>query len=138
MVLTTHKQHAIYIISRRIVNDWVKRFYEQGLDGLKDKPRSGRPCALDQQQLVQLSEYIRKNSIKESGGRLKAQTLVTYIAQEFNIEYTIFNEYRLLHQLGFSWITSRSRHPKQSDETQEDFKKIRNGNDPDDPVEYKT
>jgi len=22
-------------ISRRIVNDWVKRFYEQGLDGLK-------------------------------------------------------------------------------------------------------
>ncbi|MBA6265906.1 helix-turn-helix domain-containing protein, partial [Colwellia sp. MB02u-12] len=29
-------------ISRRIVNDWVKRFYEQGLDGLKEKPRSGR------------------------------------------------------------------------------------------------
>ncbi len=124
-------------ISRRIVNDWVKRFYEQGLDGLKEKPRSGRPCALDQQQLVQLSEYIRKNSIKESGGRLKAQTLVTYIAQEFTIEYTIFNVYRLLHQLGFSWITSRSRHPKQSDKIQENFKKIRNGNDPDDPVECK-
>ncbi|WP_435277206.1 helix-turn-helix domain-containing protein [Psychrobium sp. nBUS_13] len=43
--------------------------------------------------------------------------------------------YRLLHQLGFSWITSRSRHPKQSDEVQETFKKIRNGNDPHDPVE---
>jgi len=122
-------------ISRRIVNDWVKRFYEQGLDGLKEKPRSGRPCALDQRQLTQLSEYIRKNSIKENGGRLKAQTLVTYITQEFNIEYTIFNVYRLLHQLGFSWITSRSKHPKQSDKIQEDFKKIRKGNDPDDPVE---
>jgi transposase len=24
-------------IGRRIVNDWVKRFYEQGLDGLKRK-----------------------------------------------------------------------------------------------------
>nr|WP_088568936.1 MULTISPECIES: IS630 family transposase [Colwellia] len=111
-------------ISRRIVNDWVKKFYAQGLDGLKEKPRSGRPCGLDQQQLTQLSEYIRKNSIKESGGRLKAQTLVTYIAQEFTIEYTIFNVYRLLHQLGFSWITSRSRHPKQSIKIQEDFKKF--------------
>jgi len=124
-------------ISRRIVNDWVKRFYEQGLDGLKEKPRSGRPCALNQQQLTQLSEYIRQNSIKENGGRLKAQTLVIYIAQEFNIEYTTFNVYRLLHQLGFSWITSRSKYPKQSEEIQEDFKKIRNGNDPNDPVEYK-
>ena len=101
-------------ISRRIVNDWVKKFYEQGIDGLKEKPRSGRPCGLDQQQLIQLSGYIQKTSIKVSGGRLKAQTLVTYIAQEFNIKYTIYNVYRLLHQLGFSWITSRSRHPKQS------------------------
>jgi transposase len=117
------------------VNVWIKRFYEQGLDGLKEKPRSGRPCSLDQKQLTQLSEYIQQTSIKESGGRLKAQTLVTYITKEFNIEYTIYNVYRLLHQLGFSWITSRSRHPKQSEQTQEDFKKIRNGNDPDDPME---
>jgi transposase len=38
-------------ISRRIVNDWVKRFYEYGLDELKEKPRSGRPCNLNEQQL---------------------------------------------------------------------------------------
>jgi transposase len=122
-------------ISRRIVNDWVKRFYEQGLDGLKEKPRSGRPCNLNEQQLSQLSQYIHDNSIKPKGGRLKAQTLVTYITQEFKVDYSIDNIYRLLHQLGFSWITSRSRHPKQSDEVQEAFKKIRNGNDPYDPVE---
>lgn len=124
-------------ISRRSVNDWVKRFYENGLEGLKEKPRTGRPCALNGSQLTQLGEYVRNNSIKENGGRLKAETLATYIAQEFKVEYTIFNVYRLLHQLGFSWITSRSRHPKQSDKIQEDFKKIRNGNDPDDPVECK-
>jgi len=32
----------------------------------------------------------------------------------------------LLHALNFSWITSRSRHPKQSQEIQDDFKKIQN------------
>jgi len=107
-------------ISRRIVNDWVKKFYEQGLDGLKERPRSGRPCSLNQQQLSQLSQYIRNNSIKENGGRLKAQTLVTYVAQEFKVDYSIFNIYRLLHQLGFSWITSRSRHQN----SQKKFKRI--------------
>lgn len=124
-------------ISRRIVNDWVNNFYAQGLEGLKEKPRSGRPSRLSEAQLAQLSEYIRNNSIKESGGRLNAQVLVNYIAQEFKLNYGISNVYRLLHQLGFSWITSRSRHPKQSEEVQDNFKKIRNGNDPHDPVECK-
>ena len=122
-------------ISRRIVNDWVKNFYTHGLDGLKEKPRPGRPCRLNELQLEQLTEYISNNSIKEKGGRLKAQTIITYIAQEFNLNYRVSNIYRLLHKLGFSWITSRSRHPKQSEEIQEDFKKIRNRNDPNDPVE---
>jgi len=124
-------------ISRRIVNEWVKRFYEHGLQGLIEEPRSGRPCKLTNKQLEQLSEYIHNHSIKENGGRLKAQTIVTYISQEFQVKYSVFNIYRLLHQLGFSWITSRSRHPKQSEEIQEDFKKIRNENDPHDPVECK-
>jgi len=103
--------------------------------GLKEKPRSGRPSRLNEAQLTQLSQYIRNNSIKESGGRLNAQVLVSYIAQEFELNYCVSNVYRLLHQLGFSWITSRSRHPKQSDEIQENFKKIRNDNDPNDPME---
>ncbi|NNN19166.1 MAG: helix-turn-helix domain-containing protein [Acidimicrobiaceae bacterium] len=28
---------------REIVSKWRKRFFEQGLDGLKDRPRVGRP-----------------------------------------------------------------------------------------------
>ena len=117
-------------ISRRIVNDWLKSFYAQGLEGLKEKPRSGSPSRFNEAQLAQLSEFIRNNSIKESGGRLNAKALVNYIAQEFKLNYGISNVYRLLRQLGFSWITSRSRHPKQSE-------KIRNVNDPHDHVECK-
>ncbi|EOK5605081.1 hypothetical protein ACM6UC_000979 [Vibrio parahaemolyticus] len=32
--------------------------------------------------------------------------------------------------MGFSWITSRSKHRKQSQKIQDDFKKIPNRNDP--------
>jgi hypothetical protein len=38
-------QHISQIldIPRRIVTKWRKRFYEEGLDGLEDRPRCGRP-----------------------------------------------------------------------------------------------
>lgn len=32
-------------VQRRIARDWVKRYLKMGLDGLKDRPRSGRPPA---------------------------------------------------------------------------------------------
>ena len=71
--------------------------------------------------------------IKESGGRLNAETLVSLINEKFGVKYSRTNVYRLLHALNFSWITSRSRHPKQSQEIQEDFKKTQNEIDRKDP-----
>jgi hypothetical protein len=40
------------------------------------------------------------------------------------------NIYHLLGKLNLSWITTRSKHPKQSVEAQVSFKKIPNTNDP--------
>ena len=111
-------------VSRGYVNKWVQQFINDGIDGLKEKLRSGRPSALSEAQRSQLKEYVITNSIKPTGGRLKATQLVDYINQEFNVLYSVDNVYRLLHQLGFSWITSRSKHPKQNSEAQKAFKKI--------------
>lgn len=120
-------QTSIYLkLSRRSVNDWVKKFYENGLDGLKEQPRTGRPCNLTAEQLAIFKEYVSKNSIKPNGGRLTGKALVRYIEKNFGVTYSLDNVYRLLNSLDFSWITSRSKHPKQSQEIQEDFKKIQN------------
>jgi transposase len=118
---------AIYLkSSRKAVNDWAKNFYENGLDGLKEKPRTGRPCHLTPEQLITFKEYVIANSIKPSGGRLTGQYLVRYIKKELGVTYCLDNIYRRLNLLRFSWITSRSKHPKQSQEIQESFKKIQN------------
>lgn len=120
-------QTAKYLkVSRRSVNDWVKRFNAEGIDGLKEKSRSGRPCLLSLKQLQKLKIFIQENSVKPNGGRLNASMVLNYIENEFAVEYKLKNIYRLLHQLNFSWITSRSKHPKQSKGVQEDFKKIQN------------
>lgn len=121
----TKTQTAKFLkVSRGAVNKWAQQFINNGIDGLKEKPRSGRPSALSEEQLLQLKEYVIANSIKPTGGRLKGTHLVDYINQEFNVLYSVDNVYRLLHQLGFSWITSRSKHPKQDVVAQDTFKKI--------------
>jgi transposase len=70
-----------------------------------------------------LFDYIDKQSRSNKGGSLTGEAIWLYIADEFQINYHPNAIYKLLHLLGFSWITSRSKHPKQSQEGQDEFKK---------------
>lgn len=117
-------------VSRTSVNKWVRIFLEEGLDGLQERPRTGRPAFLTPVQQKQLANYIELRAKSREGGRLTGADIHTYIMKEFGKTYHPDSIYYLLKHLGFSWITSRSRHPKQSDKIQEDFKKIQNRNDP--------
>ncbi|PMN53888.1 transposase [Vibrio lentus] len=68
--------------------------------------------------------------MNKSGGRLQARDIGLYIESNFGTSYKKSALYQLLHDIGLSWITTRSKHPKQSLEAQEAFKKIPNRNDP--------
>ncbi len=127
---TSKNKAAIYLkVSRTSVNQWTSLFLSKGLDGLKEKPRSGRPNALTETQLELLKQHVIIESIRPSGGRLMGIDFVNYIKAEFSVTYSVWNIYKLLHSLNFSWITSRSKHPKQSIEMQDAFKKLSTGND---------
>ena len=116
-------------VSRTSVNTWVATYQQFGLDALVDKHHPGRPCSLSQKQLNQFKKHVTESAIKPDGGRLQGEDFVTYIEEQFSVRYGVHNIYRLLHKLGLSWITTRSKHPKQSEEAQEAFKKILNRND---------
>ncbi|RWX53611.1 IS630 family transposase [Photobacterium chitinilyticum] len=113
-------------VSRTSVNKWVRIFLQEGLSGLQEKPRTGRPAFLSPAQQKQLTDFIELRAKSNEGGRLTGADIHTYIMKEFGKNYHPDSIYYLLKHLGFSWITSRSRHPKQSDKIQEDFKKIQN------------
>jgi transposase len=53
--------------SRRMVNEWVKRLNEKGIDDLIEKPRSGRPRTLSSEQLDKRKEYVVSHAIKPDG-----------------------------------------------------------------------
>lgn len=114
---------AILHMSRRIINDWVQRYLNQGLQGLESKKPKGRSSYLSQEQQAQLCRYVEEQSQRDTGGRLTGESIHKYIEDNFSVTYHPNAIYTLLKKLGFSWITSRSKHPKQSEQAQEEFKK---------------
>ena len=117
-------------VSRTSVNKWVSIYLNEGIDGLKEKPRTGRPAYLSASQQKQLALFINDKACSDEGGRLIGADIHAYIEKEFNKTYHPDSIYYLLKKMGFSWITSRSKHPKQNKQAQESFKKIPNKNDP--------
>jgi transposase len=113
-------------VSRRMVNEWVANYLKGGISALESKKPSGRPFLLSSQQKAELLDYIEKQSQSTSGGRLNGEMLQNYIQQTFSVNYHQNSSYKLLKSLNITWTTSRSKHPKQSEEAQEDFKKTAN------------
>ena len=117
-------------VARASVNAWVSKYLTYGLKGLDAKRNKGRDSYLTTKQKQQLIEYIEAQSVRASGGRLTGDAILKYIQLHFNVDYHPNAIYKLLDTLRFSWITSRSMHPKQSAEAQMAFKKVPTGNDP--------
>ena len=117
-------------ISRTSVNTWVSNYLASGLEGLEARKAKGRTPFLTAQQQKQLGDFITCQSQNEHGGRLTGEKILNYIKAEFGVHYHHNAIYKLLKQLGFSWITSRSRHPKQQQGVQDAYIKLPVGNDP--------
>lgn len=117
-------------VARSSVNLWVTNYLTNGLSGLENKQGAGRPKKLSKEQLETLSKHILLNMHSELGGRLTGYDIGEFIYLNFNVRYNSGHVYKIIKSLGYSWITTRSKHPKQSEEAQESFKKVPLGNDP--------
>ena len=113
-------------VSRRMVNEWVANYLKGGINALESKKPSGRPSLLTGPQKAVLAQYIEQQSQSSQGGRLNGEMLQTYIQQTFGISYHQNSIYNLLKAMNITWTTSRSKHPQQSEQAQEDFKKTGN------------
>ena len=100
-----------------------RRLYESG--GLEEllriRPGRGRRPLVS--SLESIKEDIGSLQDKRSGGRVKCKDIVEMVAQKYSIQYSQPGMYHILKRIGFSWITSRSKHPKQNAQIQEEFKK---------------
>jgi transposase len=95
--------------STRTVQSWVNAFLKDGLYGLCDKDKSGRPKKLSEADMRSLREALR-NSPDTYGlpGHLwEGKNLSQYILEEFGVEMGVRQCQRLFHELGFSYRKPR-------------------------------
>jgi transposase len=112
-------------MDRQTLRDWVIRFNAEGVDGLRDRPKSGRPTWLDEGQLASLRALVLRGPDPERDGvsTWRAQDLCRIVAARFGVAYSENGMLRLLHDLGLSWQKARPIHPEADLKAQARFKK---------------
>ncbi len=83
-------------VCRQTVSSWISSWEHEGLVGLIDKPRSGRPRVLCEAQ-----EYAVIEAIKKQPRKLKQ--LAAELSEKFGIRVTVSKLKRLCKKAGYSW-----------------------------------
>ena len=112
-------------MDRQTLRDWVIRFNDQGIEGLRDRPKSGRPTWLDEGQMARPARPGRARPRARAGRRrhLAGQGLCRLVEERFKVAYSENGLLRLLHDLGLSWQKARPVHPQADLKAQARFKK---------------
>lgn len=111
--------------SPRTVAYWVQRFEAEGLAGLADEDRHGRPRRLNQEQICQIEKALRNSPLNVglSVNLWDGKTLSAYITQQFGIQLGVRQCQRLFRQLGFRLRKPRSKIANSDPSKKEAFKK---------------
>jgi putative transposase len=122
--ISTDKQHIELVASelhksRAWAYKWYKRYNEEGLEGLRDKPRSGRPSLMDEENIMKI-----RTELSASNTGWSTKEVMDFIQKKTGIKYHEDHIRRLLHQWGFGLKAPEKRFVKKaSDKEIKDFKK---------------
>ena len=112
-------------MDRQTLRDWVHRFNEHGPEGLKDAWSKGNPPRLSPEQQAELAHFVETGPDRAVHGvvRWRRIDLQHLIAERFGVAYHERTVGKILHQLGFSHISARPRHPAQDERIVAEFKR---------------
>ncbi|MEX2752607.1 MAG: helix-turn-helix domain-containing protein [Candidatus Freyarchaeota archaeon] len=103
------------------ISSWVKRFNEQGFDGLRDRPKSGRPPKISHEEF---QEVLEKNP-RDEGYPLEAWSvkILQVHLKKRSVNYNLSYLYEKIKKHGYCLITPRPQHHKADPEAAKEFKK---------------
>ena len=112
-------------MERQALRDAVIRYNAEGLGGLRDRPRSGRPERLTPGRQAALKAWVLRGPDPERDG-VSAWRLVdirAHAEEAYGVRYSGWGMSRLLRRLGPSRQKARPRHPGGSAAERAAFKK---------------
>jgi transposase len=102
-------------MARQTLRDWVIRYNAEGVEGLCDRPRSGRPPLLSAHQQAALKRSILRGPRPRRDGDISAWRIADLrrvVERRFRIRYQESGMPGLVHRPGLSWQTARASHPR--------------------------
>lgn len=135
-----HRLHGILLVAQgmscgqvahllgdapRTVAYWARRFDEEGLAGLVDGERPGRPRRLNEDQIAQIDTALRKTprEFGLTGNLWDGKTLAAFIHQQWAVALGVRQCQRLFRQLDFRLRKPRPEIARADPEERASFKK---------------
>jgi transposase len=89
---------------RSKVSEWLQRYQTEGVDGLLEGYRSGRPSELTEKQQQQLEDIVDSGPVAYGldNGIWTSPMIAWVIEEEFGVQYHPGHGRKLLHAWGFS------------------------------------
>lgn len=113
-------------MDRQTLRDWVHRYNERGLDGLKNLPNPGAPpCKLTPEQEATVAAWVRQGPTLEQHKvvRWRLVDLRDAIDRQFGVSLHERTVGKLMARLNFARVSVRPRHPEQDVDAQAAHKK---------------
>jgi transposase len=116
---------ALSGMDRQTLRDWVHRYNDEGIDGLKSRSAPGRAPVLTDEQMAELRALVIQgpDPIAHKVVRWRCVDLRAEVARRFSVEVHESTIGKWLHQLGLTRLQPRPFHPKKDAAAQEAFKK---------------
>src|SRR3954468_6570027 len=112
-------------MDRQTLRDWVHRYNEEGLAGLRARPRSGRRPRLSPEQQAELAAAVERGPDPDRDGvvRWRRIDLRALIEARFAVRPHERTVGKVLRRLGFTRLSVRPKHPQSDPAAPEAFKK---------------
>lgn len=123
--MSREKSAQLAGMERQTLRDWVHRFNAEGVNGLRDRRHSGRPCEIGEDDRKRLCTVVEEGPSSEQEGlvRWRRVDLKKWLKDECNADYHERSVGKLLKRLGYSHISVRPAHPKADPVLLDNFKK---------------
>lgn len=111
-------------MDRQTLRDWVVRYNAEGLDGLRDRPRSGRPPLLAPALEGELAALIAAGPDLERDGvvEYRVRHIRALALRHFGADYSRTGMQERLHRMKLAYLKPRPLHPKADPAAQEAFR----------------
>jgi transposase len=124
--LPSRKLEDIFQVSHTRYCQWVKSFNKDGIEGLKNKPKSGRRPKLNQQQLERIKDTVLNTSPMAHGfntATWNGPLIREFIKQDMGVDFKKAQVYNILKGQGLTYQKAKGKYPEADAALKEEMSK---------------